>query len=73
MSATPATNVKPNRAATPHALLRSAETTNRPPIITPNMISGAMIGLATNTLARFICMPTSAPPIVGSIVSANSQ
>ena len=66
-------NVKPNSATTPQLLLRSAVTTNNEPIITPNMSSGAMIGDALKNAKKLSCMPTNAPAIVGSIVSASSQ
>ena len=66
-------NVKPNSAGTPHALLRSAVTTNSAPSITPNISSGAMIGAERNRPTKLICMPTHAPAIVGSIDSASSQ
>ena len=32
-----------------------------------------MIGAAANSPTKFICMPTHAPAIVGSIDSASSQ
>ena len=69
----PAMNVKPNRAGTPHALLRSAVTPNSAASITPNIASGARIGAERNSPTKFICIPTHAPAIVGSMDSASSQ
>lgn len=69
----PATNVKPSSATTPHELLRSAVTTNSIPSIAPNITSGVMIGAALNSATKLSCMPTQAPATVGSIDSASSQ
>ena len=66
-------NVKPNSAGTPHALLRNAVTANSAPSITPNIASGASMGAERNKPTKFICMPTHAPAIVGSIDRASNQ
>ena len=73
VSISPAMNVKPNSAGTPHALLRSRVTTNSEPSIAPNISSGVMIGAALNSAMKLNCMPAKAPAIVGSMDSASSQ
>jgi hypothetical protein len=69
----PQMNVKPNSAATPHPLLRSAVTTNSEPNIAAIITSGVAIGCSVYSVRQSSCMPANAPTIVGSSVSASSQ